>query len=229
MMFKLKIFCFLLSSIISYSQIENLQNFDKQTVHFGYYLGSNQYNFKLDYKENPSKRIFINQQIGLNVGLIGDLRLKKNLNLRFEPGLYTNKSNIVFYERSKFTQNSDTLRSIKSTFIHLPLLLKYSANKYKNIRPYITGGISTSFNLSSDQNKPEDNSNGFFRTKTNNVYYEMGLGIDIYFQNFKFSPSLRGLFSLKNELVPDEDPNSPWTGNIKKMSTRGVFLNFSFH
>jgi hypothetical protein len=37
------------------------------------------------------------------------------------------------------------------------------------------------------------------------------------------------LFSLKNELVPDEDPNSPWTGNIKKMSTRGVFLNFSFH
>ena len=228
-MFKLKIFCFLLSSIISYSQIENLQNFDKKTVHFGYYLGINQYNFKLDYKENPSKGIFINQKIGLNIGLIGDLRLKKNLNLRFEPGLYTNKLNIVFYERSRISTLSDALRTIKSTYIHLPLLLKYSANRYKNIRPYITGGISTSFNLSSDQNKTEDNSSGVFRTKTNNVYYEMGLGIDIYFQNFKFSPSLRGLFSLKNELVPDEDPYSPWTGNIKKMSTKGVFLNFSFH
>jgi hypothetical protein len=229
MMFRLKIVCFLFVSIISYSQIENLQNFDKKTVHFGYYLGINQYNFKLDYKENPSKGIFINQKIGLNIGLIGDLRLKKNLNLRFEPGLYTNKLNIVFYERSRISTLSDALRTIKSTYIHLPLLLKYSANRYKNIRPYITGGISTSFNLSSDQNKTEDNSSGVFRTKTNNVYYEMGLGIDIYFQNFKFSPSLRGLFSLKNELVPDEDPNSPWTGNIKKMSTKGVFLNFSFH
>ena len=229
MIFRLKIVCFLFVSIISYSQIENLQNFDKRNVHFGYYVGFNQYNFKLDYVNNPNKEILINEKTGLNVGLIADLRIKQNLNLRFEPGLYSNKSNIVFYERSSISTLSDTLRTIKSTYIHLPLLLKYSANRYKNVRPYITGGISTSFNLSSDQNKTEDNSSGVFRTKTNNFYYELGLGIDIYFQNFKFSPSLRGLFSLKNKLVPDLDPNSPWTGNIKKMSTRGIFLNFSFH
>jgi hypothetical protein len=29
-------------------------------------------------------------------------------------------------------------------------------------------------------------------------------------------------------LVPDKDPNSPWTGNVTTMKTRGVFINFTF-
>ena len=42
-----------LSLNFSFSQIENLQNFDQQKIHFGYYVGANQYNYKLDYKTNP--------------------------------------------------------------------------------------------------------------------------------------------------------------------------------
>ena len=211
------------------SKIENLQNFDQKKIHFGYYIGVNNYNYKLDYKINPEKRTLVGDQTGINVGLIGDLKLRENLNLRFEPGLYTNKSEIVFYNREKFTSNTDTLRSIKSTYIHFPLLLKYSAKRYNNIKPYVLGGLSTSFNLSGNQNSPEDNNNGVFRLKTNSFYYELGFGIDFYLQYFKFSPSIRGVFSLKNEIVPDQDPNSPWTGNIDRMSARAIFINFSFH
>jgi len=219
----------LLFSINVNSQIENLQNFDQKKIHFGYFVGFNQYNYKLDYKNNPDKRTLINQKPGLSVGLIADLKLKENLNFRFEPGLYTNNSDVIFYDRAKFSQNSDTIRSIKSTYVHLPILLKYSAKRYNNLRPYILGGLSTSFNLSSNQNNPEDNSNGTFRLKTNTFYYELGIGIDFYLQYFKFSPSIRGVFSLKDELVQDTELDSPWTGNIQKMSARGIFLNLSFH
>ena len=234
----MKIFSLFLSifflSLSIYSQknnakISNLQNFDQKKLHFGYYVGVNNYNYKLDYILNPEKKTLISDQTGINVGLIGDLKLRKNLNLRFEPGLYTNKSDIVFYDRQNFTKNSDTLRSIKSTYIHLPLLIKYSARRYNNLKPYVLAGLSTSFNLSSNQNSPEDNNNDVFRLKTNTFYYELGFGIDFYLQYFKFSPSIRGVFSLKNELVPDLDPNSPWTGNIDKMSARAIFINFSFH
>jgi len=205
------------------SKIKNLQNFDQKKIHFGYYIGLNNYNYKLDYLNNPSSEGIINieNSFGLNVGLIGDLKLRKNLNLRFEPGLKTNKLNVLY-------PNNDT-REIKSTYIQLPLLLKYSAKRYNNIKPYLLGGLSTSFNLSGNQNSPEDNNNGVFRLKTNTFYYELGFGIDFYLQYFKFSPSIRGVFSLKNEIVPDLDPNSPWTGNIDKMSTRAIFINFSFH
>ena len=211
------------------TKITNLQNFDQKKIHFGYFVGMNNYNYKLDYVINPDKRTLINKQTGINVGLIGDLKLRKNLNLRFEPGLYTNKSEIVFYDRQKFTTDSDTLRSMKSTYIHLPLLLKYSAKRLNNFKPYILGGLSTSFNLSSNQNSPEDNNNGVFRLKANTFYYELGFGIDFYLPYFKFSPSIRGVFSLKNELVTDSDPESPWTSNIDKMSARAIFINFSFH
>ena len=234
----MKIFSLFLSlfflSLSIYSQknnakISNLQNFDQKKLHFWYYVGLNNYNYKLDYILNLEKKTLISDQTGISVGLIGDLKLKKNLNLRFEPGLYTNKSDIVFYDRQNFTKNSDTLRSIKSTYIHLPLLIKYSAKRYNNLKPYVLAGLSTSFNLSSNQNSPEDNNNDVFRLKTNTFYYELGFGIDFYLQYFKFSPSIRGVFSLKNELVPDLDPNSPWTGNIDKMSARAIFINFSFH
>ena len=230
----LKIIFLLFIYNFSFSQakkvrIENLQNFDKQKLHFGYYLGINQYNFKIDYKQNPEYSTQMIEQLGLNIGLVGDLRISEYLNLRFEPGLHTNKGSIKFNERSNFTKESDTLRSVKSTYVHLPVLLKFSSKRIDNFRPYLLGGISSSFNLSSNQNSPEDNKNDVFRLKTFNFYYELGFGIDFYFQYFKFSPSIRGLFSLRNELVPDNDINSPWTGNLDRLRTRGIFINFTFH
>ena len=227
--FLILIFCLKCFSQKRGVKIENLQNFDKQKIHFGYFIGLNQYNFKIDYKKNPNYTTQFDEEIGLNIGLIADLRLNKYLNLRFEPGLHTNKGALKFNERSNFTQNSDTLRSIKSTYIHLPLLLKFSSKRIGNYRPYVLGGISTSLNLSSNQNSPEDNKNKVFRLKTNNLYYELGFGIDFYLQYFKFSPSIRGVFSLNNELVPDNDKNSPWTGHIYNQSTRGIFINLNFH
>jgi len=217
---------FLTTSIYSQRnnvKINNLQNFDQKKIHFGYYIGLNNYNYKLDYLNNPNseERINIENSFGFNVGLIGDLKLRKNLNLRFEPGLKTNKLN-VFY-------SNDDKREIKSTYIQLPLLLKYSAKRYNNIRPYVLGGLSTSFNLSSNQDNPQDNSSNIFRVKTNTFYYELGFGIDFYLQYFKFSPSIRGVFSLKNELIPDNTSTSIYTGNINQMSTRAIFINFSFH
>ena len=211
------------------TKIENLQNFDKQKLHFGYFIGFNQYNYKLDYKINPNYATWIEESIGVNIGLIGDLRINEYINLRFEPGLHTNKLNLRFNERSKFTQNSDTIRSVKSSYIHMPLLIKLSTKRLDNFRPYLIGGVSTSFNLSSNQNSPEDNKNNVFRLKANNLYYELGFGIDFYLQYFKFSPSIRGVFSLKDELVPDDDVASPWTGNIENLSTRGFFIYLTFH
>lgn len=231
---KIVIVCFLFFVFKTFSQqnnnqFENLQNFDKQKVHFGYFIGVNLYNSKIDYKKNPIFNTQYQEEFGLNIGLIGDLRLSENLNLRFEPGLQTSKASVKFNERSNFTQKSDTLRSIKSTYIHLPLLLKFSSKRINNFRPYVIGGISTSLNLSSNENSPEDNKNKVFRLKSTTFYYELGFGIDFYLQYFKFSPSIRGLFSLNNELVPDRDAQSPWTSHIDKLSTRGIFINLNFH
>jgi len=64
--------------------------------------------------------------------------------------------------------------------------------------------------------------------KRTTYYYELGFGVDFYLYYFKFTPSIRGVFALNDELVRDNDPNSPWTSNIQKMQSRGIFINFTF-
>jgi hypothetical protein len=107
-------------------------------------------------------------------------------------------------------------------------LIKFSADRLNNFRPFVLAGASTSLNLSSNENNPDDNSVGQFRMKTNTFYYEFGLGLDLYLPYFKFSPSLRGIFAINDELVRDANPNSIYTSNVEQMRTRGIFLNFTF-
>ncbi len=59
-------------------------------------------------------------------------------------------------------------------------------------------------------------------------FYEVGFGIDFYLEWFKFTPSIRGVFAINDELVRDKAPDSPWTDNIAAMKPRGVFINFTF-
>jgi hypothetical protein len=216
------------------------QNWDKQVVFWGYYLGINQksfkisYNGKTDFSDLPNityneenTLISIVSSSGFEVGLIGDLRLHKNINLRLEPGLSSNTKLLEFthIEGSEYIKT----REVNGTYLRIPLLLKFSADRLNNMRPYLIGGASYDFNFSSNQDNPNDNLDGEFRMTKNNFTYEIGLGVDLYLPYFIFSPSIRGVFAINNELVRDVDPNSPWTGPIDYFGTRGIFIKFAFH
>lgn len=214
-------------------KIENLPNFDKKILHYGYFVGLNDYDFKFEYSSNYYTLLNLNdieieKSNGFNVGLIGDLRINDFFNLRFEPGLYANQRKLIYPDQEGLSSENDKIREIKSTYIHLPLLIKFSSLRINNFKPYVVGGISSSLNLSSNEKNNDDNSNNVFRMKTNSLYYEVGFGIDFYLTYFKFSPSIRGIFSLKNELVKDNDLNSPWTSNIENLYSRGLLINFTF-
>lgn len=208
-------------------RVENLPTFDKRKLHYGFYLGINQNDFKLNIKKSniSNANIIVEPSSGFNVGLIADLRLHKNLNLRFEPGLVTNSKNIYF---NHIDTAQDSVREIGSTYLHVPVILKFSTDRYKNIRPYVLAGVSYDYNFSSNEENQDDNSAGQFRMQTHNFMYEVGMGIDIYLNFFKFSPSIRGAFSINNEVKYDNNANSQWTAPINFMGTRGIFLNFAF-
>ena len=218
-------------SMFSKDPIINLENFQKQRVYFGFYLGFNSYDFKIDYK-TVSEDVLIKKSTGFNVGLVADLKLQEYVSLRFEPGLYYTKRDLQ-YPESYFPStptSSDKLREVNSTYLHFPLLLKFLALRTGNIRPYILGGISATLNLSSNSKSKDDNLEQRFRVKPWTQNYELGLGIDFFSEYFIFSPSIRGVFGINDELIRDNDDlNSPWTGNIESLKTRAVFINFTFH
>lgn len=212
-------------SVFSKDPIINMENWDKQRVYWGFFLGFNSYDFKFDYI-NPNLDIQVKNSTGFNVGIVGDLRLNEYFNLRLEPGLYITQRDL---EYEGFTEKKDFLREVKSTYIHFPLLLKFCSLRTGNVRPFLVGGFSSTLNLSSNANVKDDNAQQVFRMKPWTTNYELGFGVDLYLEYFKFSPSIRGVFGLNDELIRDADPNSAWTGNIAAMKTRGFFVNFTFH
>ncbi len=237
---------FVLISFLFFIQTSNAQLFSKEKVTYdanqgrgttdnkllrwGYFLGFNSYDYNFDYEEDL-RDIYVKKSPGFSVGLIGNLRINNFIDLRLEPGLLITTREL-HYSQTYFTgtafKSSDLIREVKSTYIHIPLLVKISTKRVNNFKPFIVGGFSTALNLSSNQDNPEDNKNRQFRTKKNSLFYELGFGVDLYLYNFKFTPSIRGLFGIGDELVRDKDPNSPWTSNIASMKTRGVFVNFTF-
>ena len=79
------LFCLLANGLLAQypnvkERIINLPNFDKRPVHYGYFLGINQYDFKFEYVDSYYKDLMyqdisVSQKKGFNVGLIGDLRI----------------------------------------------------------------------------------------------------------------------------------------------------------
>lgn len=215
------------AQLFSKERIANLETFDKKFLTWGYFLGFNNYDFNFDYEQDFGQEtdIVVESTGGFNVGLIGDMRINSHINLRLEPGLYFTQRNLLYRE---FIEDNDREREVQSTYIHVPLLVKFSTKRINNFKPFVVGGVSSSLNLSSNQDNPEDNGEGQFRMKKYTTYFEVGFGIDFYLFYFKFTPSIRGVFATSDELVRDDDPNSAYTSNIAKMGSRGVFVNFTF-
>ena len=210
--------------------IINLENFQKQQLYFGFYLGLNSYDFKIDYR-TVSEDILIKKNTGFNVGLVADFRLQEYIRLRFEPGLFYTKRDLQYPENyfPSTPTPSDRLREVNSTYLHFPLLLKFLSLRTGNVRPYLVGGVSATLNLSSNSKSKDDNYEHRFRVEPWTTNYEIGFGIDVFSEYFIFSPSVRGVFGINDELIRDNNPESPWTGNMESMKTRAVFINFTFH
>lgn len=217
-------------------RVEYLSTVDENKLHFAYYLGVNKKGFKIRYNNAnttvnglDSDYILVDETIGFNIGLVVDYKLHDNINLRFEPGLSSNTKTLTF-EPSVIdnTFTSGNVREVPATYLRLPLLLKFSTNRLDNMKAFVIGGVSYDYNFSSNQNNIQDNKDGQFRMKTNNFMYEVGVGVDLYLLWFKFSPSIRGIFAINNELTPDDFANSPYTGPVDYLGTRGIFVNFTF-
>ena len=218
------------SQLFTKEKLSNNENLDKAKISWGYFLGVNSYDFNFGYQQDLSD-VQVEKTTGFNVGLIANLRINDFFDLRFEPGLIMSNRNLSYnpndFGDSEFLENIH-LREVKSTYIHFPLLLKISTKRLNNFKPFVTTGVSTAINLSSNEKNLADNSSGQFRTKKNMFFYELGFGIDLYLEWFKFTPSIRGVFAISDELIRDDDPLSPWTGNINFMKTSGVLINFTF-
>ena len=206
--------------------------YDFKVIHFGFELGVNYYNFKIEHIETL-QNIQDNQntlysaesqsQPGFTLLMISDLRLTNFLNLRFTPGIsYTQRDMVFDVFNDQAAEFFVVRRQVESTFIEIPMYLKFRGKRVGNSRPYLFGGGKYLIDMAS-QEKIEDPK--LFRVKRYDFAYEFGFGIDIYFDFFKFSPQIKATYGLRNVMVPDD---TIYTEGITNLNTRAILISFQF-
>lgn len=231
-------------------RMDNLEGFDNQKFSYGFYLAANNFDYKLvlDPKfgiDGQKSLVQTKSAYSFGAGLIGKLRLNDNFDLRFEPGLQFVEREIFFDTQSNdqysagttsnppFTPivltDADHLRTVKSTYVDLPLLIEVHGDRWYNSRPYAAVGVNWMMNLQSNNKAPDDNSQGLFRTTASNFAWSAELGIQLYFSRFKLTPGFRGTFMMNDELVSDNPGTPPyWTDAISSAKSRAFMFVLKF-
>ena len=198
----------------------NLPKYDKQWYHFGFTLGLMNTNLKIDYQQNSSLRnISAISTPGFNVGIICDLKILKNLNLRFIPSLTFTQRDINF---TSF-ENIKIIKSTESSNLDLPILLKYRSLRYKNMRPYFLLGSRFTYDMASKKEVEDIN---LFKLDEIDYGLEFGFGIDIYLPYFKLAPEIKYFYGFNNLLQLNNVELI--TSNIESLYSRTILFSLTF-
>lgn len=163
-------------------------------------------------------------QPGFNVNGLFDLRLNDYFNVRFTPGLYFGNRDLRFRE----TNTGEELKqSLKSSYLVFPVDLKFSAMRYRNLRPYVTAGIMPAVDLTRKSGE-------YIKLKSSDFYLTCGFGCDLYFPYFKLIPEVKFCFGLvdvvdhKRPDLTDDPAKQKFTQSLKKAVSSMVVFSFYF-
>jgi hypothetical protein len=219
----------------AFSQVKKVQNdpgYDYKRIHFGFTVGLNTMDFGIRRPLLDSTLLFADVSRispGFQVSIVSDLRLADYLSLRFLPGITFGQRTLYFYK--KIDSDNYTLidkMELESNFLDFPLVIKYKSKRVNNYAPYLIAGGSVRYDLAARKAYEED-TDVFVRLKPLDIYLELGFGIDIYLQYFKFSPELKLSTGFRNVLVEDPMAGYPqYVNSIDRLNSYLVMLSFHF-
>lgn len=243
MMKKLPLFILiLLISTNGFSQEKkprNLPAFDLKRLHFGFTIGFN--SMDLGIKRNYNADDFIYADVshvlpGFQVSIVSDLRLNKNWNLRFLPGISFGSRELYYYEYDPVQgqggqieiADADNPVALGPSFLDFPLHFKYRSARVNNYRPYLVGGLNFRYDMSAKRAYDGD-SDEYVRLKPADFYLEFGFGVDTYLRYFKFATEIKLAVGFRN-IIADEGrlPYHQFVESIDRVTSYIVMLNFHF-
>lgn len=165
---------------------------------------------------------------GFGLGFVSDYKIGTNANLRFTPGMIFSDS-VIDYEFED--SNLSVQRIVQGTMIDLPLGIKLKSNRRKNFRAYVIGGAKYSLDIISKK-KRDDSSliadAKFLKNTKNNLWYEAGIGFDLYFEFFKMSPEIKFSQTRKSVLLDNDRLENPYVAPIDKLFIRNIQFSLFF-
>ncbi len=198
--------------------------YDAYPYHFGFSFSAGILDFSVSHSD-----YFLNQDTIYSVeghakplfgaSMVGNMRLTDNWDLRFTPGLHFGQRNLDYLIRE--IKNTDTsfyshTMKIASTLLQFPILLKYRSTRQNNYRPYVIFGVNYAIDLAA-RKKIKEEEQPKIRLNRNDIYLEMGFGVDYYMPYFKFSTEIRFSYGLLNVVNYD---NTQYTNVFDRLGSK---------
>ncbi len=216
-------------------KVENVPEFDRKKMHFGFTFGINSSDFVIghavDYTKFDSLLTVESQRVsGFNLGIVADLHLTPVFNLRFLPSLSFAQRNLQYTFRTSHADYPGGYRMVEkpveSTFVELPLLLKYRSKRLNNFAAYVIGGFNYRMDLASQEDVSPIFGQEMVKLINYDLAFEIGVGFDFFMEyGWKFSPEIKLSFGIPDILVRD---NTIYTNPINRLSSRILVLSFHF-
>ncbi len=227
------------------AKVMNDPTHDSKPIHFGFSLGFNFMDFSVYQSEYATKKNIYagvgTLMPGINIQAISNLRINDNWDLRCLPGISFGERHIDFVKLDAIAEDGSTYDSVmydgetyrmESSFLELPILLKYKAKRMNNFRPYIIGGGNIRYDLA--VKKEYDYEEQLIMVKPFDVYAEIGMGFDSYLTYFKFgfeikySVGLTDIFMTKsrNGNLPEDNP--VYTDVLSGLKSHIFTISFHF-
>lgn len=203
---------------------------DFKPIHFGFTLGINTMDFSVVHngQQYATDSLYADVSTldpGFHVGIVSDFRISDDFCLRILPGLSFGQRNLKFYRKKILVENEQI---IESSYIDMPVLIKYKSVRLNNMRPYLIAGTNFRFDVAARKAYDEDKKN-YIRLKRFDYFYELGFGIDFYLQYFKFSPEVK--YSMGNrDVMMHDQPKShqEYVNAITSLRSNMFMLSFHF-
>ncbi len=220
---------FFIQSNAQHEGVRNLPKYDYQYIHFGFVLGINSSDFKInlapDFRKMDSIYVVESEAVtGFNLGIVANLRIGNHFDLRFIPALSFSQRNLIYNITYLDTARGSVTKNIESNYLEFPVDLKFKSARIRNYRIYVLAGFKYSIDMIS-QATVDAIDKEIVKLNRFDYGYEIGLGFDFYMPYFKFSPEIKMYHGLNNLLVQD---GKSFSRPIDALFSRIFELSFTF-
>ena len=210
-------------------KVQNKPYIDFRRLHYGFFIGTHMQDMEFvnnGFVTENGESWFADiatYNPGFSVGVLADLRLNTYMSLRAIPTMHFGQ-NIVRFREQKSGEISK--QSVKTTYIAVPVHVKFAAERFNNYRPYVTAGVSPMWNLTVKKQQQL-----LFRKF--DFMIEVGFGCDFYLPFFKLIPELKFSFSPLNVLKKERndllDANYlKFTQSVDRVTSKMITLSLYF-
>lgn len=202
----------------------NFRQFSGKDYYFGLSLSFNRSTYKL-YRSNyfvKQDSLYSTESIqnpGFSVGIITNVKFGNHFDFRFIPTFSFANRNIRYSDRA-----TELDRRIESTFLELPLHVRFTSLPYKDMKVFVVGGIKYDYDISNKSRTKKFSS--LIKLSPHDFQAEVGAGMQFFFKYFIFSPEIKFSQGLNNILIYNGTNNE--SSILEKILSRAFVISLNF-